>query len=85
MVDCIQSAGMAETFYDLLNELVGKKLAYIQPDGDTIGKTFNAAQLVMLSKGKILIGIKRESKLDIAPSKLFRISSSDTLLVISNR
>ncbi len=85
MVDCIQSAGMAETFYDLLNELADKKLEYIQADGDSIGKTFNGAQLAMLEKGKILIGIKRESKLDIAPSKLFRISSTDTLLVISNR
>ncbi|MFS0637058.1 potassium channel family protein [Mesobacillus foraminis] len=85
VLDSIHNPGVANSLLDLLGELSAKNLNYHLPKHELLGLSFQEANAVLLSKGKILLGIKKgNDAVNVNPRQAVKIEKEDQLLVISN-
>ncbi|RSD27569.1 potassium channel family protein [Mesobacillus subterraneus] len=82
-LNSISSADVVDPLLDLLGELNGKHLSYIDVDPTLIDKKYQEACSILLKERNItLIGIKKGDDLIVNPERNIKISHDDRLLAI---
>jgi voltage-gated potassium channel len=85
LLNSIASAEVVNPLLDLLGELNGKRLSYIEPEASLIDKNFQEASSFLLKERNIiLIGRKRGDDIIVNPKNNIRVKYDDQLLAISN-
>ena len=85
LLNSISSAEVVDPLLDLLGELNGKRLSYIEVEASLIDKGFQEASSFLLKERKvILIGRKRGDNVIVNPQNNIKIKYDDLLLAISN-
>jgi voltage-gated potassium channel len=84
ILNSISSEGHVNSLLDFLGELNGKHLSYIPAETNTIGKSFQEANTILMSRNIILIGIKKGDDMVVNPAKHIKVEHDDQLLVITN-
>ena len=85
LLNSIASAEVVDPLLDLLGELNGKRLSYIEVEASLIDKSFQEASFFLLKeRNVILIGRKRGDDVIVNPQHNIKIKYDDQLLAISN-
>ncbi|WP_079507225.1 potassium channel family protein [Mesobacillus jeotgali] len=85
LLNSISSPEVVSPLLDLLGELNGKHLSYIEAEASLINKDFPEASSFLQRERKIiLIGIKRGDNVIVSPLNNIKIKYDDQLLAISN-
>ena len=85
LLNSIASAEVVDPLLDLLGELNGKRLAYIEAEASLIDKNFqDASRFLLKERNVILIGRKRGDNVIVNPENNIKIKYDDQLLVILN-
>ncbi|CAG9620977.1 potassium channel family protein [Sutcliffiella rhizosphaerae] len=82
MINSMMSNGMSETLLNMLDQLKGSKLKFLDVDHSLIGETFEKVSNILLQEKTLLIGIKRRGDTMVNPPLLTLIQKDDCLLVI---
>lgn len=82
MFNCLNHTGTLESLTNFLEEFEGKRMLY-QTAASYIDSTFLEANNELLSKGFLLLGIKRGRETFINPSPNMKIKTNDQLIVIA--
>ncbi|CAM3775909.1 potassium channel family protein [Mesobacillus zeae] len=81
-LNSLQHPGIAAPLQEVLNAFDGNELKMIPASDITGHKTFGQAHACMLSKGMLLIGIKKGDDVIVNPPVTADIGSKDILLVV---
>jgi voltage-gated potassium channel len=85
LLNSIASAEVVSPLLDLLGELNGKRLAYIEAEPAVIDKNFqDASSYLLKERNLILIGLKKGDDITVNPQNNIQIKYDDQLLIISN-
>lgn len=85
LLNSIASPEVVNPLLDLLGQLNGKHLSYIEPETPLMDKHFQGASSFLLKERNIiLIGIKRGDDIIVNPKRNIKIKFDDQLLAISN-
>ncbi|HAQ08086.1 MAG TPA: ion transporter [Bacillus bacterium] len=84
ILNSIFTEGHINSLLDFLGELNGKHLSYIPVQKDTVGRRFDEASAILLSKNILMIGIKKGDDVLVNPTKNITIEEEDQLLAITN-
>ncbi|NMH71784.1 potassium channel family protein [Bacillus sp. RO2] len=84
MTNSMMSNGMSNTLLNMLNQLKGSKLKYLEVEKEMVGTTFEKLSNQMLQKKILLIGIKRRGDTLVNPPLYTLIQADDCLLVIKD-
>lgn len=85
LLNSIASAEVVNPLLDLLGELNGKRLSYIEVEASLIDKKFQEASSFLLKERNIiLIGVKKGDNVIVNPKNNVKIKYDDQLLVISS-
>ncbi|CAM3906366.1 potassium channel family protein [Mesobacillus thioparans] len=85
LMNSIASADVVDPLLDLLGELNGKRLTYIEAETTLMDKKFEEASSFLLrERNIILIGIKRGDDIIVNPTRNIKIKFDDQLLSISS-
>lgn len=84
ILNSISSEGHCNSLLDFIGELSEKQLSYIPPEANTVGKSFQEASSIMMSKNIILLGIKKGDDMIVNPAKHIIVEQDNYLLAIKN-
>ncbi len=85
LMNSIASPDVVDPLLDLLGELNGKRLSYIEAETNLIDKKFvEASSFLLKERNIILIGIKRGDDIIVNPTRNIKIKFDDQLLSISS-
>ncbi|MFC4323440.1 potassium channel family protein [Litchfieldia salsa] len=84
MINSLVSHGMSNALSQMLDQLRGSKLTYLEITFDLVGKTFGECSRLLLQEKKLLIGIKRGGQTMVNPDFNIEIEKQDKLLVIKD-
>jgi len=84
MINSMVSYGMSNTVLNMLDQLKGSKLKYLDADESYIGRTFENLSNQLLQDKILLIGIKRREDTMVNPPLFTLIQADDSLLVIKD-
>ncbi|MBS8266042.1 potassium channel protein [Mesobacillus boroniphilus] len=85
LLNSIASADVVNPLLDLLGELNGKRLSYIEVEATLIDKNFkDASSFLLKERNIILIGMKKGDNVIVNPKNNIKIKYDDQLLAISN-
>ncbi|WP_371931980.1 potassium channel family protein [Mesobacillus subterraneus] len=85
LLNSIASVEVVDPLLDLLGQLNGKRLSYIEPEASLIDKGFQEASSFLLKERNIiLIGRKRGDDIIVNPKNNIKIKYDDQLLAIHN-
>ncbi|MBD8070510.1 potassium channel family protein [Bacillus sp. PS06] len=84
MINSLVSHGMSDALLNMLDQLKGTKLKYLEITFDLVGMTFRECSHHLLREKKLLIGIKRGTNTMVNPDPSVIIEKQDELLVIKD-
>jgi voltage-gated potassium channel len=85
LLNSIAASEVVNPLLDLLGELNGKRLSYIEVEASLIDKNFQeASSFLMKERNVILIGRKRGDDIIVNPQNNIKFKYDDQLLAISN-
>ncbi|WP_198508228.1 potassium channel family protein [Bacillus alkalisoli] len=84
MTNSMVSNGMSTTLVNMLDQLKGSKLKYLDVNEEDLQKTFEQMSNFLLQSKILLIGIKRRGETMVNPPLHTKIEEQDRLLVIKD-